>query len=135
MKLTTLAYWKDLDMSDEGKAFSGTAVYTTDFELPEKQADMPVILDLGEVDMIAQVTVNGENIGTVWCHPYRIDITDAVKDGTNTLKIAVTGTWFNRLVRDASLPENQRRTWTVNGPSKDEPLRPSGLAGPVRLLH
>lgn len=135
MKSDSLRYWKDFDISPEGKSFSGTAVYTTSFNLPDKQPDSRIILDLGEVDMIAQATVNGKDAGTVWCHPYRIDITDAACTGENTLKIEVTGTWFNRLVYDASLPVEQRRTWTVNGPSKDAPLCPSGLAGPVKILY
>jgi hypothetical protein len=45
----------------------------------------------------------------------------------------VTSTWFNRLVRDASLPEKDRRTWVIAGPRKDAPLREAGLLGPATL--
>lgn len=107
MTLNSLSYWKDLPLSDVAKAFSGTATYTTDFEFSGTNADTPIFLDLGDVDMIARVSVNGTEAGTVWCNPYKLDITNLVKDG---IKIEVTSTWFNRLVYDASLPENQRRT-------------------------
>lgn len=64
--------------------------------------------------------------------PYSLDITEAVKTGKNTLTVEITSTWFNRLVYDAGQPEEMRKTWTINGPSKDAPLRDSGLLGPVK---
>ena len=70
----------------------------------------------------------------LWCEPYRVDITSAVRQGANTLKVSVTDTWFNRLVYDAGQPESNRKTWTISGPKKDAPLRDSGLIGPVRIV-
>jgi hypothetical protein len=84
--------------------------------------------------MIAKVTLNGKFLGTLWCTPYSLDVTDAVIAGNNSLKIEVTGTWFNRLVYDAAQPEDKRKTWTISGPSKDAPLRNSGLLGPATIL-
>ena len=46
----------------------------------------------------------------------------------------ITGTWFNRLAYDASLPEAERKTWTIAGPAAGSPLRESGLIGPVKIL-
>jgi hypothetical protein len=83
--------------------------------------------------MIAVVTLNGKKLRTLWTPPYRLDVTDALKSGENTLQVEVTGTWFNRLVYDANQPEEQRKTWTFNGPKKDATLRDSGLLGPVTL--
>ena len=57
------------------------------------------------------------------------------KAGRNTLRIAVTSTWFNRLAYDANLPEAERKTWTIAGPDAGSPLRDSGLLGPVRVLY
>ena len=51
------------------------------------------------------------------------------------IEIDVTSTWFNRLVYDAALPEAARKTWTIGSPSKDEPLRESGLMGPVVIRY
>lgn len=83
--------------------------------------------------MIASVSLNGKPLRVLWTPPYRLDITDAIQTGENILTVEVTGTWFNRLVYDAGQPEENRKTWTISGPSKDAPLRDSGLLGPVVL--
>ncbi len=67
----------------------------------------------------------------MWCAPYSVDLTSALKSGRNELVIEVTSTWFNRLVYDAGQPEGQRKTWTIEGPKAESPLRKSGLMGPV----
>ena len=131
LKLKELQPWKDLPMSKEGRAFSGTAVYETSFTLPKGVKE--VVLDLGQVDMIADIELNGEPAGVLWASPYKITLKG--KSGKNTLRIAVTSTWFNRLAFDANLPEDQRKTWTIAGPEPESPLRSSGLLGPVRLLY
>jgi hypothetical protein len=70
---------------------------------------------------------------TLWTPPYSLDLTSAIQSGKNTLSIDVTSTWFNRLVYDAGLPEDQRKTWCLAGPKADVPLRENGLLGPVKL--
>ena len=121
------------ESEDSGiKYFSGTAVYTRDFELEVKPSAL--LLDLGSVKNIAEVIVNGRSVRTLWKVPYKVDITEAVKPGANTLEVRVTNLWPNRLIRDAQLPENQRITYTAYPFYKgDEPLRESGLIGPVKL--
>ena len=131
LQIEELKAWKDLDVSDEAKAFSGTVVYTTVFDKFEIKKGMRFTLDLGRVDMIAKVSLNGKPLRTLWTPPYCLDLTEAVCAGKNTLTVEVTGTWFNRLVYDARLPESERKTWTIDGPSKEEALRESGLMGPV----
>jgi hypothetical protein len=128
-----LKAWKDLDMTPEAKAFSGSAVYTTTFDAGVVKDNQRFILDLGKVEMIAAVSLNGKPVRTLWTPPYRTDLTEAVKPGINQLSVEVTGTWFNRLVFDARLPEDQRKTWAINNPAKEEALRESGLLGPVIL--
>lgn len=130
LKISALKPWKDLPLGEEGKAFSGTAVYETSFTLPKAGE---FVLDLGRVDMIADVSLNGAPAGVLWARPYRLTLKG--KAGRNTLRIAVTGTWFNRLAYDASRPEVERKTWTIAGPKADSPLRESGLMGPVRILY
>lgn len=125
----SLVPWCGLPMDREGRTFSGTATYNRTFNIEEK-ADK-VILDLGNVLDIAEVSVNGRKACTLWCRPYSAEITGLVHPGSNTLEIKVTGTWFNRLVYDASLPEEERKTWTISGPEETESLRPYGLTGPV----
>jgi hypothetical protein len=127
--------WNDLDMSSEARAFSGTATYSTTFDVGKVAKGAKYSLDLGRVEMIAAVTLNGKKLRALWTPPYRIDVTAALKSGKNTLKIDVTGTWFNRLVYDAGQPEDQRKTWTFNRPPKNSALRESGLSGPVVLIE
>ena len=135
VKVELLKAWKDLDIPAETKAFSGSAKYSKKFVADKSvKASDRVMLDLGKVDMIAAVKLNGKSLGTLWCAPYMIDITEALVDGENELEVVVTSTWFNRLVYDAALPEAERKTWTVAGPSANNKLRETGLMGPVRLV-
>ena len=135
VKVELLKAWKDLDIPAETKAFSGSAKYSKKFVADKSvKASDRVMLDLGKVDMIAAVKLNGKALGTLWCAPYVIDITEALVDGENELEVVVTSTWFNRLVYDAALPEAERKTWTVAGPSANNKLRETGLMGPVRLV-
>ena len=128
-----LKAWKDLDLSPEAKAFSGTATYTMTFDAGRVKRGVPCTLDLGRVEMVAVVSLNGKPVRTLWTPPYRADFTGLIEPGENTLTVEVTSTWFNRLVYDAGQPESLRKTWTIKGPSKDAPLRDSGLLGPVVL--
>jgi hypothetical protein len=128
-----LKAWKDLDVSPEAKAFSGTMTYTTTFDVGTLNKTTAYTLDLGRVEMIASIILNGKKLRTLWTPPYSLDVTDALKSGENTLQIEVTSTWFNRLVYDAGQPEDARKTWVIDGPRKDKELRESGLLGPVTL--
>ncbi len=131
LKVNELKPWKDFDLSPEGKAFAGTAIYKTTFRLKEKTGLNQYVLDLGNVDMAATVILNGKKVGNVLAPPYKINLNDAVKKGENILEVQVTSTWFNRLVFDAGQPQEKRKTWVINGPGSDSPLRASGLLGPV----
>ena len=134
LMLTELKPWKDLPLTDEGRAFSGTATYETTFQFDSKSRGQQYLLRLGEVEEIAVVKVNGEVVDTLWAAPYQTDITPYLRRGSNAIAVEVTSTWFNRLVYDAAQPKEQRRTWVINGPAADAPLRPSGLLGPVEIL-
>ena len=133
LEIETLAPWCELPMSKEGQAFSGTATYTTTFNWSDESKE--VVLDLGKVSMIAEVFVNDQKVRTLWCTPYAADITPYVKPGENKLQVKVTSTWFNRLAFDASLPEAERKTWTIEGPKADAKLKEYGLLGPVNLKY
>ena len=133
LEMESLAPWCSLPMSDEGKAFSGSATYTTTFNWSGENKQ--VTLDLGKVSMIAEVFLNDQKVRTLWCTPYEADITEFVKEGENKLQVKVTSTWFNRLSYDASLPEAERKTWTISGPSAGSPLKEYGLLGPVNLRY
>ncbi len=134
VKIDRLTAWKDiLSLTEEGKAFSGTAVYRTNFHVDDMEEGARYVLGLGQVEMIAQVTLNGEDVGTKWTYPYTMDITKHLQPGENSLEIAVTSTWFNRLAYDAGLPEKERKTWTINPPETGSQLKDYGLLGPVSI--
>jgi hypothetical protein len=116
------------------KYYSGTASYTKTFT-SKVSGKNPVWLDLGKVANLAEVKVNGQSCGIVWTPPYRVDISKALKKGTNQLTIEVTNTWANRLMGDQRLPEDKRITKTT-APYRLEgkPLQEAGLLGPVVLI-
>ena len=134
MKIDALKPWRELGVTPEAKSFSGTAEYTIDFTLENVDGNSFVMLDLGRVESLAKIEVNGKDFGDLWSRPYRVNVAGVVKPGKNTLKVTVTNTWYNRLVFDAGQPEAKRRTWTIAGPKKGSALHDSGLIGPVKIL-
>ncbi len=95
-------------------------------------------------------------MGVIWCAPWRIDISSALKQGDNTLEIQVANRWINRLLGDLQAPDaNVRKVKFENGMLGGqefttgrytfttrqamgsfkfaEPLS-SGLLGPVRIM-
>ncbi len=116
----------------EIKYYSGAVVYRKEFDL-DKISKEKLFLDLGTVHDLATIRLNGNDLGTVWCAPWRLDISEYCKTKGNVLEIEVTNTWWNRLVYDASLPEKERITKTNIGFSPTSGLMPSGLIGPVTI--
>jgi hypothetical protein len=118
--------------------FSGTGTYTTTFEAEPPQKATRVVLDLGEVREIAEVRLNGKEVGVSWMRPYRLEVTPLLKLGQNTLEVRVT----NLLINEAlGKPEPDYRTvhkaFGQRFPDPEEwkeckPL-PSGLMGPVTI--
>jgi hypothetical protein len=157
--------WTEHD-NGQIKYFSGTATYTRAFNLPEDAmtSDTVVELDLGRVEAIAELMVNGKDLGIIWKPPYRRDITQAVKPGKNQISVKVTNLWRNRLIGDAFIRGYDRRAkaaamkkspyevpdWVKEGAVDPEPKASSftvypflssgetpvesGMLGPVRLL-
>mgnify|MGYP005840082579 FL=1 len=142
------------------KFFSGTAVYRTRFTGAEtlRQPGHRVLLDLGNVQVIARVRLNGQDLGVWWRPPFVRDVTDLLAGGDNRLEVEVTNLWPNRMIGDEHLPEDSPRNpngtlkqwpdWLLAGkPSptgrhtfatwrlwkKSDQLLESGLLGPVRL--
>jgi hypothetical protein len=130
---SSLTDWTQ-NSNDSIKYFSGTATYATSFKL-DKRPVGSVYLKLGEVMVMAKVKLNGQEVGGVWTYPYEVNVSNALKSGTNTLEIEVVNDWQNRIIRDKSLPESNRLTWQpVTSWKADSPLQSSGLLGPVTLV-
>jgi hypothetical protein len=146
--------------------FSGPATYRMIADLPDGalRTGQRHFLDLGRVEVIARLKVNGRPFGTLWKPPYRTDVTEALKPGPNMIEVEVTNLWPNRLIGDEQLPPeydypvtafgasggiSEIPRWFLEGKpkpgprvafatwkhySKDSPLLESGLLGPVRLV-
>jgi hypothetical protein len=146
---------------EEGiKYYSGKATYRKSFDLPTGALSSPLYLDLGKLKNVAEVRLNGKALGIVWCAPWRVEITDAVKAKDNKLEIDVVNLWPNRMIGDEQLPADcewgsgdwvllkRLPDWFVKGQprtsgrhtfmtqkpwTKDSHLLESGLLGPVTI--
>ena len=105
-KLIPLNEHADFDV----RHFSGTATYKTIFQV--EKVDGPMFIDLGEVQVIAEIKLNGNTFKTLWKPPFRVDISDVVQSGENNLEVKVTNLWVNRLIGDEHFPAWEGR---VNG--------------------
>jgi len=115
------------------KYYSGTATYTSEFTL-DNIPEGDLFLNLGKVGVMAQVSLNGEDLGVAWMAPYRLHAKDHLLAGVNRLEIKVVNVWRNRMAGDMVLPEGERfTTYTVADLRQGEELTPSGLMGPVTL--
>ena len=134
------------------KYYSGIAIYKKDFSFTPADKNGRIYLDLGEINDLARVKLNGKDLGVIWTAPWRVDVTDAIK-GQNHLEIEVANLWVNRLIGDEKLPDDgikdgQWPEWLTKGlprPSgrytfatfhpynQNSPLYKSGLVGPVTL--
>jgi hypothetical protein len=120
--LDALVDFKD----DEGlRSFAGIAIYRTTFKAPDARGH--AFLDLGPVNGISSVSLNGKNLGLKWYGCHRYDAGPALRKGENRLEVQITtvlGNYMKSLTGNAVA-----RTWTAR-----QPLYPAGLRGPVRLL-
>ena len=91
------------------KYYSGIATYKKTFSIDEI-GERKYYINLGVVNDIARVKLNGTDVGVIWCAPWRIDISDALKKGENKLEIEVANRWVNRLLGDRLEPEEYTRT-------------------------
>jgi len=135
------------------KFYSGIATYRKTFNLtriPEGKA----YLDVGVVHDMARVKLNGKDLGVVWCAPWRVEVTGAIKAGDNQLEIEVVNRWANRMIGDKQPPDANGRTvdcppgflggekiqagrytFSTSDPYEQQsPLLPSGLLGPVQIM-
>ena len=94
------------------KYFSGTATYTKRFDMSPELCDatgLRQFLDLGSVAVMAQVTLNGKDLGILWKPPYRAEVTSLLRPTENRLDVKVVNLWVNRMIGDELLPEDSDR--------------------------
>jgi hypothetical protein len=100
--------------------FSGSASYECVIDLPSPYIGKKLILDCGQVGVVAEAWVNDQPAGVrVWL-PYSFDISRLVKPGRNKLRILVTNTM-----------ENERAV--ENHAQKLRKIEPNGLIGPITI--
>jgi hypothetical protein len=157
-KFDKLYPWNESD-DELLRYFSGTGIYKKTIDVKKEKGE-EFWLDLGLVEVIATVLVNGKELATEWKPPFLLDMTDALKSGKNELEIRVTNLWGNRFIGDEQYPDDigfpssgvlgtlpewfvqdqprpqpGRKTFTTcRYYAKDDPLKPSGLLGPVSLI-
>ena len=115
-------------------------------------------LDLGQVEVIAEVKLDDRDLGTLWKPPFRVEVTGPLKNRGQYIEVKVVNLWVNRMIGDRRLPRGLQAPpggnamdwprWLLEGkPSptgrytfsawklwnKDSPLIESGLLGPVTL--
>jgi hypothetical protein len=134
IEMSNLASWSD-NTDVDIKYFSGTAMYENTFKVAQVDKSVSYIIDLGDVKNIAEVIINGKNVGTVWKKPFKVDISTALKTGVNTIEVKVTNTWVNRLIGDAQPDVKQKTTFTTMPFYRaNSPLLPAGLISEVKVL-
>ena len=128
--------WTESD-NPATKYFSGTATYSTVVDLSDSEAKDDLLLDLGDVREIAQVSINGTRVDRIfWAPPYRVSLAHLLRAGGNVIAVQVTNLWPNRMIGDEQPGVKRRETFTgIHAYTKDSPLQPSGMLGPVRLLR
>jgi hypothetical protein len=135
--LNELSSWSD--NADRGvKYFSGMGTYSNTVNAPSDwfKKGAHLWIDLGDVKNLADVTVNGQDLGIAWHAPYRVDVTGALKPGSNEVSIKVTNSWVNRLIGDQQPDATTKYTFADVKPYKaDSPLLPSGMLGPVAVVR
>jgi hypothetical protein len=118
------------------KYFSGTATYKKSITAPKGwfTEGTNLILDLGTVCDLAEVSVNGQPAGVLWNVPFRTNVTGMLKKGTNTIEIKVTNQWTNRLAGDQLADPADKILKSPLRVFGGRNLNDSGLLGPVTIL-
>jgi hypothetical protein len=127
VNLTTLSDWSSVN--GLAGAFVGTGEYTISFNLtslPDPTKDL--VLDLGSMYDIAQVSINGANAGYTWKAPYRVYVTGLLKTGSNQLDIRVGSRWYKSgigrgLLGPVTLKIGSRPIATAEGPFRFQNAR------------
>ena len=94
------------------KNYSGIAKYIKEVEVPSLAGGTRAYLEFDKIAEVARIVVNGTDAGVLWKMPYRLEITGALKAGKNLIEVEVANTWVNRCLYDATLPQEQRLTWS-----------------------
>ena len=157
VQMPKLQSWAD---DEATRYFSGTASYEKSVDISNEflRSGKTIELDLGEpVELTVQpirngmrtwieppvreaavIYVNGQRAGSLWCPPYRLDVTSLLRSGKNSIRIVVGNTALNYMAGH-KLPDykllNLRYGERFQPQDMDKvQALPSGLTGSLRLL-
>jgi len=138
LKLEDLKSWTEFK-DKKIRYYSGPGEYSMTFNLEKESMNgKRVLLDLGNVQEIAEVWINNNHAGVCWIAPFILDITGFVNAGENKVTVTVVNSWVNRLIGDSYLSQEQRVTRTnvkkFEGADKEDLIRKSGLIGDVKVI-
>ena len=115
--------------------YSGTAVYQKELSVSNLKKNERILLRFPRLGSLARIWVNEKEVATVWCSPWEADITECVNEGINSLKIEVVNSLMNRIIGDASLPQEKRYTYAYPEiATPDDKLVSSGIIEEVLLV-
>jgi hypothetical protein len=116
--------------------FLGAGTYRRTLQVPPEWLvpGRRVQLDLGDVNELAAVRLNGRSMGTAWRAPFLMDLTDAMRPRENRLEITVVNLWAKQAHWRQATSRQADRIRAANRYRADARLLPSGRLGPVRLL-
>ncbi|MEL6671656.1 MAG: glycosyl hydrolase [Bacteroidota bacterium] len=119
------------DWKREGKLefTKSDALYTTDFFLPQLETEKRYLLDLGSFAGTLDVVLNTDSVTTLLYPPYRLDLTDWLQPGFNTLELWLTPPMRNYLINRGRTEPARYRQWQYDPDS----MMSMGLKGPIRI--
>lgn len=122
--------------SDSIRYYSGPAQYHLSFNYRKGiEKEKRYYLQFKGINTIGKVMLNGQVVGTVWCSPWRLDITEYLRKGKNILDVEVINSLMNRLIGDSKLPVDKRLTYCTSViADPDDALEPSGLTETPEII-
>jgi hypothetical protein len=132
-----LTSWTDVE--NKGiNYYSGSANYNREFSVSNEalSSEVEAYVVFEDIQEIARVTVNGNDCGIIWTPPYKSNITDYLKEGSNKISVQVINNWNNRIVGDLRSPGEKEyaKTNAKNKFNADSPLLKSGLMGKAEII-
>ncbi|WP_158855871.1 glycosyl hydrolase [Lunatibacter salilacus] len=137
--LERLMPWTELE-DKRTQSFSGIGTYESNFTIEKNPAEV-YILNLGTVHESAKVWINGSESGHVFGLHFKLNITEWIHSGENTVRIEVANLMANRIRdmdRKGLVWRNYHEINFVNIDYKpfdasNWEIMPSGLAGPTSI--
>jgi hypothetical protein len=113
----------DLTENVQTKEFAGEVIYEKAFTSEDGNSGH---INLGNVQGVSELTINGQNLGFRWYGAHTYDISGAIKKGENKISIKVTTITGNHL---KGLKENKvAQSWVWL-----QDYFPMGMMGPVKI--